>query len=75
MNGGKQIGYIRSDDGVEFLGETAELLKARGIRNVRTLGAAPQSNGQAERAVSSIRKTMAKQYVVSGLLYILTNRF
>ena len=66
MNGGKQIGYIRSDDGAEFLGETAELLKARGIRNVRTLGGAPQSNGQAERAVSSIRKTMARQYVVSG---------
>ena len=66
LNGGKQIGYIRSDDGVEFLGETAELLKERGIRNVRTLGGAPQSNGQAERAVSSIRKTLSRQYVVSG---------
>ncbi len=66
MNGNKQINYIRSDDGSEFKGDVQLLLKNRGIRNVRTLGSAPQSNGQAERAVSSIRKTLARQYVVSG---------
>jgi transposase InsO family protein len=66
MNGGKQIRYIRSDDGSEFTNEVTSLLEQRGIRNVRTLGSAPQSNGMAERAVSSIRRKMALQYAITG---------
>ena len=66
MNGDKQIHTIRSDDGSEFTGPVAALLKERGIRNIRTLGSAPQSNGQAERAVSSIRRKMALQYSITG---------
>ncbi len=46
---GKTIKAVRSDNGGEFMGEFAEILRKKGIRHFRTVPHAPWQNGIAER--------------------------
>jgi hypothetical protein len=59
--------YVQSDDGSEFKSLFTEVLNNRKIKNIRTLGGQPQSNGLVERANGKLKMLLTKnQYTQKG---------
>ena len=59
--------YILSGDGSEFKSLFTEVLESRKIKNIRTLGGQPQSNGLVERANGKLKMLLTKkQYIQKG---------
>ncbi len=59
------INSMRSDNGGEFKGEVLKILKDRKIKNIKTLSGTPQSNAIVERTVGTIRRNLAKQFIIN----------
>ena len=51
---------VRSDNGLEFEGEFAALMKTYGIQRRKTSAGNPQTNGQAERTIKCTKHTLCK---------------
>lgn len=62
----KKIAYIQSDDGSEWKSVFDELLKEKGIKRRRTLGAHPEQNAICERANGKVKMLLAKQIKING---------
>jgi transposase InsO family protein len=61
----RAINSMRSDNGGEFKGQVLDILKERKIKNIKTLSGTPQSNAIVERTVGTIRRNLAKQFIIN----------